>query len=207
MIITALNKEKKHLTRISLDDENELLIDNDVCSEKGLKCGVYLDDEDISALKHESDYRRAKSRALWYLDRMDYTEKGLYQKLVKAGFGSRASAEVMARFVELGIIDDRRFAENFAARCNDANISRREALSKMMNKGVPYDLAKEILEEAPVDEEEQIMQVIRKKYERKLNAPNGPERVYAALIRKGFSFSAVRNVLKKYSDELELCEE
>ena len=36
---------------------------------------------------------------------------------------------------------------------------------------------------------------------------NGAEKVYAALIRKGFSFSAVRNVLKKYSEELEYSEE
>ena len=33
------------------------------------------------------------------------------------------------------------------------------------------------------------------------------QRVYAALVRKGFSFSAVRNALKKYSEELEYSEE
>lgn len=207
MIITSLKKEKLHLTRICFDNGDEILIDNEVCSDKALKSGCVLDDEALEKLKFESDYARAKSRALWYLDRTDHTEKGLYQKLLKAGFNDRASAGVIARLVEVGLIDDRRFAENYAVKCSEANISRREAIQKMMIKGVPYDLACEMLDNLDTDEEEQIMSVIKKKYARKLSAENGTEKVYAALIRKGFSFGAVRSVLKKYSEELEFSEE
>ena len=45
---------------------------------------------------------------------MDYTEKALYEKLIRAGFGKAASAAVIARLLELGIIDDRRYAERMA---------------------------------------------------------------------------------------------
>lgn len=207
MIITAFKRQKKHLTAIVLSDDREILLDNDTCTDFCLKQGAEITEEKLQELIYDSEYRRAKSRALWYLDRADRTEKGLYRKLCEAGFDKKASAAVVARFVEVGLLDDRRFAENFAERCRDANISPRETVRKLYEKGIPYDMAKETVAETETDEETQIRALIEKKYARKMELENGAEKVYAALIRKGFSFSAVRNVLKKYSEELEYSEE
>lgn len=183
------------------------MLDNDTCTDFCLKQDAEITEERLQELIYDSEYRRAKSRALWYLDRADRTEKGLYRKLCEAGFDKKVSAAVVARFVEVGLLDDRRFAENFAERCKDANISPRETVRKLYEKGIPYDMAKETVSETETDEETQIRALIEKKYARKLELENGAEKVYAALIRKGFSFSAVRNVLKKYSEELEYSEE
>lgn len=207
MTVVSLQKQKKHLTAVEFDDGGRLIIDDDVCGIHCLHTGDVLTDEKVEELKHESDYTRAKSRALWYLDRASHTEKGLYDKLVRAGFEKTACAEVIARFVELGLVDDRRFAENFAERCMNIGISKREAVYKMTVKGVPRDIAYEAVNAIDTDEEEQISALIKKKYLSKLASENGTQKVYAALIRKGFSFSAVKNVLKKYSEELEYSEE
>lgn len=207
MLITETQKQKKHLTKLVFEDGQEVLLDNDICLNYSLKPERQISEEELKKLKYESEYARAKSRALWYLDRADRTEKGMYEKLVGAGFDRKASAAVVGRFVEVGLIDDRRFAENFAEKCRDANISKREGIRKMLQKGVPYDIANEVFSETEIDEEEQIRAVIEKKYARKLEQENGVQRVYAALVRKGFSFSAVRNALKKYSEELEYSEE
>ena len=207
MIIVSAEKQKKHLTRLVFADGGEILLDSSVCENHALKAGGEITQEKLSELKYESEYERAKERALWYLDRADRTEKALFQKLVTAGFDKRASAEVIARLKELGLVDDTRFAENFAGRCRDSCVSPREAVSKMLAKGVPYEIAKAAADNSDTDEEEQLRRLIEKKYARKLNEENGARKVYAALIRKGFSFSAVRSVLKKYSEELEYCEE
>ena len=207
MIISFIKRDKKHLTRIIFTDDSELLLDNDIADESGITVGYDLSAEEIKELKFSSDYNRAKSRALWYLDRMDYTEKALYEKLLKAGFSQKASAAVMARLCELGVIDDRRYAERMAQRCKENNISKREAMHKMLLKGVPYDLAKEMLEECETDEEEQIINLLEGKYAYRLTQEKGAEKVYAALIRKGFSYSAVRSAMKKYVEQLEFCEE
>ena len=151
----------------------------------------------------ESDYRRAKSRAVWYLDRNDHTEKGLYEKLVRAGFRKEACAKVIARYVEVGLLDDERYARNYAQRLMEANVSKREAVAKMLQKGVPYDLAKSVLEETDTDEQTQIKNLISKKYRSKLAQEKGSEKVFAALVRKGFSYSAVREALKSYIEEFE----
>ena len=207
MLVTEVQKQKKHLTKLLFDNGEEAFLDNDICINYSLKPETQISEEELKKLIYESEYVRAKSRALWYLDRADRTEKGMYEKLVGAGFDRKASAAVVGRFVEVGLIDDRRFAENFAEKCRDANISKREGIKKMLLKGVPYDIAKEVFSETEIDEEEQVRAVIEKKYARKLEQENGVQRVYAALVRKGFSFSAVRNALKKYSEELEYSEE
>ena len=207
MVIVSSEKQKKHLTRLVFDNGEEALLDNDICINYVLKPDTAVSEEQLEALKYQSEYERAKSRALWYLDRCDRTEKALYEKLTGAGFDKRVCAAVVARLKELGVVDDRRFAENFAERCRQADISRRETVRKLLAKGVPYDIACDASSDGEVSEEEQIERLIEKKYARKLAAERGTERVYAALVRKGFSFGAVRAVLKKYSQELEYSEE
>ena len=207
MFISEIKKDKKHLTRLLLSSGEEILIDNDLVSEKGLSEGTEIDEEFLNEIKYQSDYKRAKARALWYLDRMDYTEKKLYEKLVKAGFGKKAAASVLAWCVEFGLVDDRRFAERFAERSMDNNISKREAVQKMLLKGVPLSLAKEVIEELECDEESQIAELLAKKYAYKLSSDNGPQKVFASLARKGFSFGAIKSALKKYNEELEFCED
>lgn len=207
MTVTGIKPDKKHLTKLLLDEDFEILIDNDALLESGISVGTDLTDEDLKNLKYESDYKRAKGRALWYLDRMDYTEKVLYEKLLKAGFGKKASAAVIARFCELGIIDDRRYAERMAERLMDSNVSKREAMHKMLLKGLSYDLIKEMLENSETDEEEKIKNLLEGKYARKLTEEKGAEKVYAALVRKGFSYGVVRSAMKDYTEQLEFCED
>lgn len=203
MQILNLKKDKLHLTRVLLSDGSEVLIDNDVCSEKCLKSGMEIEDDYLKLLCDESDYRRAKSRAVWYLDRNDHTEKGLYDKLLRAGFKREAAAKVIARFLEVGLLDDERFARNYAERLMASNVSKREAVQKMLLKGVPYDLAKRILAEDETDEQAQVKNLIEKKYRSKLAQEKGGEKVFAALVRKGFSYSVVREALKSYIEESE----
>lgn len=203
MCIIEIKKDKLHLMRLFLNDGSEVLIDKDVCSQKCLNKGMELDEDALQGLIFESDYQRAKSRAVWYLDRMDHTEKALYDKLLRAGFKPKPCAKVIARLKEVGLLDDNRFAENYANRLIESNVSKREALQKLLLKGVPYDLAKSVLEETETDELSQIKNVIEKKYKNKLLAENGVQKVYAALVRKGFSYGAVKTALNEFIEESE----
>lgn len=207
MIISEIKKDKKHLMKICFDNGQEVLLDKDTCINGALKVGVSIDAQKIESLKYDSQYFRAKSRALWYLDRLDYTEKALYTKLLRAGFDKRASAAVLARLVELGLVDDRRYALRFAEKCAENNISERESFHKMLEKGVPYDLAKEVLEQLETDELSQIKALVEKKYAYKLTLPDGGKKVFSALARRGFSYSAVRQVLSEFITDNEICEE
>lgn len=208
MTVSEVKRDKKHLCKIVFTDNSEVLIDLDVYNESPIKTGDFISEEYLEKLKYNSDYKRAKSRALWYLDRKAYSERALFEKLTEKGFSKKASAAVIARFKELGLIDDRRFAENFAYRASEQNISKREIYTKLVLKGISRDLAREVCENIEKDEALQISELIAKKYKNKLYDPQNTQKVYAALIRKGFSFGAVRDALKKYSEDiLYSCEE
>ena len=202
MIITDIKKEKKHLCRVIFDCGREQLLDIDIVSINCLHKDDCISEEKLSELVEQSDYERAKQRALWYLDSRAYTEKALYDKLILAGFEKKASAKVIARLVTLGLLDDRAYAKNYLERCIDANISKREAYHKMLSRGINKDLINELLADTEVDEKSQIKAIIDKKYRLKLENPENIKKIYAALIRKGFSFGAVKEVLKDYSEEL-----
>ena len=77
----------------------------------------------------------------------------------------------------------------------------------MMQKGVPRDLIEQVLNEQPVNEEEQIRVWLEKKYAKTMTDSASVQKVYAALMRKGFSYGAVRSVMKAYAEELEYSEE
>ncbi len=201
MTVTGLKREKGHLVRISFSEFEDVLIDLDVANGVPVKQGTDISPEKIAELKEISDYERAKSRALWYLDRSDRTEKGLYEKLVTAKFDKKASAKVISRLKELGLIDDNRYAKRYAERLIESGISKREIYAKLSAKGISRELAKETVSSFENDEKESIKQLIEKKYKNKMTDKNSIAKVYSALVRKGFSYGDVSDVLRQYRDE------
>ncbi len=148
-----------------------------------------------------SEYERVRERILWYLDRSDRTERELRDRLSRSDFSKSVCDEVIERLKEVGIIDDRRYAMRYAERCTEANMSRRQTYAKLLSKGISREIANEALDENEVDEAVQIRALIEKKYSSKLSDPQNTPKVYATLIRKGFSYGAVRDALKSYNEE------
>ena len=188
-----------------MSDGSSFSLDLDVASDSGLRPGAELSDREVSELCARSDYERAKSRALWYLDRSDRTEKELCDRLLKAGFNPEAVKKALSRIKELGLIDDERYAKRLSCSLAEKNLSKRAIYQKLVLKGISPETAKESSECAVSDETAQIKAVIKKKYSAKFNDLSDPQQLQklcAALVRRGFSFGAVRSALKEYSEEL-----
>jgi len=207
MQVTYAKPFKGHLICLRFEGGEEVLLDRDIVLQNNIDVGTSISKERLLELVDESDYVRAKSRALWYLDRSDHTEKALYDKLIKAKFSPKTCAKVLAKLCEYDLINDRRFAERYFERLVEQNVSKRQAYYKLWEKGVPATLVKEILDNTEVDEETEIRNTIEKKYKNKLDTKENVQKVYNALIRKGFSFGAVRNVLKNVAEELKYASE
>ncbi len=207
MTVCELRREKGHIYKIITDEGDCVAVDIDIVSNYSIKAGTRLSREKLEEIKAVSDYERAKSRALWYLDRSDRTEKELFDKLVTAGFEKNACAKVLKRLKELELINDMRYAKRYVGRLVDANTSKKEIYFKLMKKGIPKDIINEAIGETEIDEASQIKSLIEKKYKNKITDKNSVQKVYASLIRKGFSFSAVRLALKNYEEELEYVSE
>lgn len=207
MEITAVKRDKNHTVKLEFTDGSSVRLDADYANELCLRVGDSVSCQKLDEYAKESEYTRAKSRGMWFLDRADHSEKSLYEKIVKGGISPEAAARAVARFKELGLLDDRRHAQLLAEHMSENNISKRESYAKLLQKGIPNSIVKSVLEETDFDEAAQIKAVIEKKYRTKLSDRNNTQKVYAALIRKGFSYSAVREQLKKYIQETENYEE
>ena len=207
MKIVQIQKDKKHTVKVSFDSGKYFNFDLDYWYSLCLHEGDIIEDKKLKDCLLESDYIRAKSRGMWFLDRSDYSEKKLYEKIVAGGISTVAAAKAVARLKELGLVDDMRLATRLAERMSESNVSKRESYAKLYSKGIPTDIIKIVLEETEYDEVSQIKAIIQKKYCHKLSDKDQIQKVYAALIRKGFSFSAVRDALKKYTNEIEIQEE
>lgn len=200
MKIIALQNRRKGLTALKLEDGSDLIIDTEIVIMRDIRPGIDIDDP--VALLYDSDYKRAKSRALWYLSRGDHSEKALYDKLVSGGFSEEASAAAVERMTELDLIDDERYARRLAEYLSASGTSRREIYFKLINKGIPSSVAREITEEDDSDECEKIKILIETKYSKKLDTEEGVQKVFAALVRKGFSFSDIKDAFKAYNEEI-----
>lgn len=205
MKIISLSNRRKGLTAILFQDGSECLIDSELVSICNLKDGSVV--EDLNELKFESDCKRAKSRALWYLSRADHSKKALWQKLIKGGFSKEAVDSAVERMEELGLLDDEKLAIRLTEYYLSQNMSRKEAYHKLLLKGIQSSLAKEIVFCHQDDETEKIKDLISVKYASKLEGEENVKKVYAALVRKGFSFTDIRKALREYSEELENSEE
>lgn len=203
MEITEIKREKKHLTKVVFDTQKSVLLDSDYLNELCLAVGDTVTERELDEFIKQSEYIRAKSRALWFLDRADHSEKALYEKIIRGGISANAAAQAIARLKELGLLDDCRYAERLAERMSEANVSKREAYMKLVLKGIPTDTVKQVLQQTDFDEAAQIKALIEKKYRLKLQLHGGAQKVYAALVRKGFSYGAVRDALKEYNEESE----
>ena len=207
MNIVEIKKDKKHTVKVSFNSGKYFNFDLDFWNSLCLHEEDSISEQDLKLYLAESDYIRAKSRGMWFLDRADYSEKTLYEKIVAGGISSSAAARAVSRIKELGLIDDVRLASRLAEQMSEANISKREAYAKLYQKGIPTDIIKSVLEETDFDEISQVEAVIQKKYRTKMSNKDDIQKVYAALIRKGFSYSAVREAIKKYTQEIEIEEE
>ena len=204
MKIVKVSPRRKHLTALLLEDGTELLIDSEIVAIKNLSAGSVI--ESAADLLSESDKKRARSRAMWYLSRCDHSEKALFDKLIKGGFSPEASRDGVDRMVELGLIDDERYATRLCEFYSEAGKSLREQYAKLILKGVPSSIAKELTAQNG-DETDKIRRLIDIKYASKLQNDEGIQKVYAALIRKGFSYSDVKAALREYSENLDNSED
>ena len=220
MKIVALHSRRKSLYGIEFDcaidplnygataDSTGLIaIDRVICDSYYLCSGFELDDKTLREIIEASHCSRAKSRALWYLERSDCSKKQLIEKLHR-NFPESAAVYAADKMEELGFINDRRYAERLATSyITEKRIAPKKAAFLMSSKGIDRDLAKEMANDVETDSVEVIKELINKKYKNSLDDEKSLNRTVAALARRGFSFSDIRTAVRLYNSEIELFEE
>ena len=137
-----------------------------------------------------------------YLSLRDHAAGELYQKLCRK-FDAHSAAYAVAKAGELGLLNDAGFARRRAAELLRKHTARRDILNELLLKGIDRDTAAEVVEELFAADEsgtnpelETARALVQRQYAAKLVAGRR-DLVAAALARRGFDRSVIRQVLEE----------
>ncbi len=195
MTITEARRERRSLYRLVLDGEREVAVDVRTFDESAFRVGGGITEEQLEALLALSMHNRARERALYLLGIRDYACRELERKLLDEATPEVAAA-VVARLVEVGLLDDERYAAQTARSLQEyKHLPRRRVIQELQRRGVTRETAQAAAEDLAGEDFEQALAILQKRYYNKMSDRDARQRTAAALARRGFSYEAVRQAM------------
>ena len=203
MELTAAELRRRGLVQLFLDGEAAVKLDAQVFLQSGLKPGDQVSDQELFALIQASDARRAQEKALYLLEYRNYSKRELTEKIARTAASREAAQAAAGRMEELGLIDDRRFGEDYARELfSRRGYGARRAAQELRRKGLDQELVQELVEKygSPEQSGENIRRVLEKKYPGWREDEKVRRRAFAALQRLGYSYQEVREAMGQGED-------
>ena len=200
MIITGIEERKKSLTALYIDGEYAVSVDTMTFLSTGKKVGSEITDEELYDLIETSKYNRAKEKALYLIEYRSRTKRELYDKLIVL-FGESATKRAIERLEELGLIDDEKYAREYAEVLLDKKgFSRQRAEFELMKKGIDKDVIEEILDELEPEPVEQIKKLLQTKFVRRLSNEKDLAKTVNSLKAMGYRWSDINEAINSEWD-------
>ena len=203
MELTAAEPRRRGLVQLFLDGEAAVKLDAQVFLQSGLKPGDQVSDQELFELIQASDARRAQEKALYLLEYRNYSKRELTEKIARTAASREAAQAAAGRMEELGLIDDRRFGEDYARELfSRKGYGARRAAQELRRKGLDQELVQELVEKyvSPEQSGENIRRVLEKKYPTWREDEKVRRRAFAALQRLGYSYQEVREAMGQGED-------
>lgn len=203
MELTAAEPRRRGFVQLFLDGEAAVKLDAQVFLQSGLKPGDQVSDQELFELIQASDARRAQEKALYLLEYRNYSKRELTEKIARTAASREAAQAAAGRMEELGLIDDRRFGEDYAKELfSRKGYGARRAAQELRRKGLDQELVQELVEKygSPEQSGENIRRVLEKKYPGWREDEKVRRRAFAALQRLGYSYQEVREAMGQGED-------
>lgn len=202
--VQEIKKKAKGKYEVSLEGGEPLVLYGKELSLYGIKEEHAISAEIYEQILAEVLSKRATKRAMHLLEKQDYTEKALRDKLQTAGYPQKCIEHAIKYVKSYHYIDDYRYAENYI-RYHMERESKRIIKQKLIAKGVPASVIDECIEEFyDSDEKSLAIALLKKKHYDPQNADmKEKQRVYAFLARKGISSSVITSVMRMDSVDID----
>ena len=146
----------------------------------------------------------AYETALNLLTARPYTTRNLRRKLLQKEFAPAEVDAAIERLVGNGILDDSRYAAQFArGRLLGPGSSRRRIRQQLFQRGIGGEIADAAIESVIDEESVDLEAVIEKDARKKLASLSGLEpavvrrRLYSHLARRGYDIDEINAVMKR----------
>lgn len=203
MRITAVSKSKKGFFSVYVDGAFAFSVDEQTMLEYHLAPQMETDPQALEHIRLVAEERYQKERALKLLGYKSYTKQSLIQRLAR-DCDEEIAHRVADRMEELGLINDEDYARRYAADLfGIKGYGGRRVLYELTRKGIPRELAQEVVSElAPEDEDtvETLISLIERKYARYLTDRKGIDKTVRALARLGYDYDDIRAAISSCAD-------
>lgn len=195
MLIKSIVKYKGSTYEVSFLDYDSIYLNSETILQFGLTSNMDISLERLNQTIYADTLRKARERALYLLDYKDYSYIQLYEKL-EVTYPQDICLDVLSKLVELGIINDNRYAKNLAERLILVKrYGSYRAIRELTLKGIDKDLAEEVVSYYDDTQLERLEDLINSKYSRYLVDDKGLNKVKNALVRLGYSYDLINQVL------------
>ena len=203
--ITALKVQKRNPNRINVYLDGEYAFPVARIVGAWLQIGQVLSEEKIASLRAADTKEVAFQRALNFLSYRPRSEAEVQRKLTEAGFDEAVIAETLERLRGANLISDAQFAKDWVEnRSTFRPRGRRVLAMELRQKGVADDVIQSALD-GTVDEDELAYQAAVRKARRwaDLEYAAFRERLSAYLLRRGFSYGTIANLVQRVWSDLQ----
>lgn len=198
MYVTKIEPVTKAKYKVFLEEQFAFVLYKGELSRYQIQEGSELSQETVNEIKKEILEKRAKLRAMHLLEHMDRTEAQLRTKL-KQDMYPDDIVEIAMQYVQsFGYINDRGYAKRFVESRQNSK-SKLEIKMSLLQKGIAKEIVYEVLEEyfEGQDESAAIQKLLEKKrFSPEIATEEEKRKVYGYLLRKGFSYEDVRQVIQ-----------
>lgn len=195
MTVNSVAKYKGN-TYAALIDGTTVYLHREIVADFGLRSGMEISDEKYAEIMLASDRRRATERGLYLLDYRDYSYVELFKKLSE-NYDEDICYYVTDKLASLGIINDRRYAENLARKYIEVKkYGFYRASNEMYRKGLDRELVNEVLSAYEDSTVERICDIIGRKYSGSLDDRDKVRKMKNALARQGYSFDDINKAVR-----------
>lgn len=144
------------------------------------------------------EYRQAKYYAIKRLSLLSLPSAKLIRSLKERLISEPIILRLINELSEAGYINDQEWTASFVRVQSQRNIGPRAIAGKLASKGMSSTYAKELLRESQTEEKQRsaVKQLLATRYRmRNLKDFREKKKVVASLIRRGFDFSLVLDIL------------
>ncbi len=186
---------------IFIDDEYTTTTDIDFWAEHFFKDGQEIDSDEWKNLINGINYKKAVDKCYDLLSRRDHSVKELKTKLLRTVDEENAS-KAIEKMIDYGYLDDEKYAKNLVKYLSETKrMSKSHIKQEMYKRGIPNDIIVYTLEDFEIDNVSAVVDLVFTKYRNKLDAQDGNKKVVSALMRKGFSYSDIKEAFDRIENE------
>lgn len=207
--LTLLSVKRVHCRAIlSLSSGETRVMPRALLKERPYRGGTPFDEAAFDALLRERSYPFAMEKAVSLLAVRARTEKELRDALCQCAYPEETVERVMTRMREAGYLNDADFAEHWAAARTGKGMGTRRIGMELRRKGVSRETIEQTL--GALDEDELFdgaLSMARKAANgRNLALLAERQKVFAALVRRGYGYDLARKALSQLLEEQEAAE-